>query len=81
MAIFTRLLQMRMVARSVLGFSFNDTICLLDLESSLLNLAMSFGDNEKNAISLPEINADDKMSMASNTKEIRIPLVNRIKLA
>ena len=79
MVIFTRLFAISMVARRVLGFSFSKIILLLEVESSSPRSAISFGDKEKNAISLPEIRAEDKINMAKKKREDKTPLVSKAK--
>ena len=81
MAIFTRLFAIKIVASNVLGFSLSAIIRLLELVSSSFRLAKSLGESEKNAISLPEINAEDNINMINRPKENITPLVNNAKFA
>lgn len=81
MAIFTKLFAIRIVANKALGFSFNEIIRLLDIDSSSFKFAMSLGESEKNAISLPEIKAEDVIRTISKTNENKTPLVNSAKHA
>jgi hypothetical protein len=58
MATLRKLLIINIVANKSCGFSNNFKARFAFLESSLLNRSFSFGPNEKNATSDPEINAE-----------------------
>ena len=73
--------MIKIVASRVLGLALREIIRLLEIVSSSSKLAKSFGDNEKNAISLPEMSAEDRINKASNRNENITPLVNNAKLA
>ena len=77
----TKLLAMRMVANKVLGFSFRAIIRLLELCSSCSKVARSLGEREKNAISLPEMRAEEQIIKIKRTNENSTPLVNKAKAA
>jgi len=80
-AIFTKLFAIRIVASNVLGFSFKAIILLLDLVSSASRLAISLGESEKNAISLPDMNAEERINNIKKNKEIKTPLASITKNA
>jgi len=81
MAIFTKLLAIRMVASKVRGFSFRAMIRLLEPASSVFRLARSLGESEKKAISLPDINADEMIRMTKKINENITPFVSKTKAA
>lgn len=66
----TRLLTTRIVASNFSGRSSNFATTLLLLVSELLKELISDGDNEKNAASEPDINADITSSIKITTKVI-----------
>src|SRR5690606_24631931 len=72
MAILTKLLAIRIVARSVRGFSFRCKIRSAALFLSCLSLSKSLVVSEKNATSEPEINAEQSSKMITSAMAKKI---------
>ncbi len=73
-AMFTKLLQIRMVARRMRGFSLRCKILLLLLVSSDASSCRSAGVREKYATSDPEINADIMINTSNNAMVNQAPV-------
>ena len=78
MAMFIKLLLMRMVARRYLGYSISATIRLSEGVSPSLSSPKSVFVNEKKATSLPEISPDEIISNTNAISDIITPGVNSV---
>ena len=75
MVTLTKLLEIRMVARSLSESSSNDKIYLSDECFSSSTSFKSLGDKEKNAISEADTNPETKSKSTANTMATMAPIV------
>lgn len=78
-ATFTKLLDIKIVANKYFGLSSNFFIARWDFVLDEFKISFSFGFNEKNATSEPDISAENKSKIKSIPKEVIAPIETDLK--